>query len=68
MNLRIKTNLDSEKGYSSRVYTLFHDGLWITLISYRGKNMESWETNSPSEAGQNHLMAACELRKKLSHG
>lgn len=68
MILRIKTSLDSEKENPSRVYTLFHNGLWVTLASYKGKSIGDWGAVSLFEAGQNHLMAALEVKKKIDNG
>jgi len=68
MNLRIKTNLDGEKEFPSRVYTIFHNGLWVTLATYKGKSIGDWGAVSLYDAGQNHLMAVLDLKKKISNG
>lgn len=45
-----------------RVFTLHHDGLWITLYGRGGK---STVAQSLFEAGQNHLQACLDVQKDL---
>jgi hypothetical protein len=67
MILRIKTRLDSGEEKPSRVYTLFFNGLWVTLASYKGKSIGDWGAVSLHDAGQNHLVACLEVKKRIAN-
>lgn len=54
--IRIRTTIGDK-----RVFTLFHDGKWVTLVTGGGHK----DASSLSEAGRNHLEAAYDLREKL---
>jgi len=55
--IRIRTKIND----SHRVYTLFHNGKWVTLVT----GGTAKDTDSLAEAGRNHLEAAYSLREKL---
>lgn len=55
--LRIKTKIGEGK-----VYTLFFNGKWITMLSYPGKQTNSTDADNLREAGENHLAYALDLQ------
>lgn len=55
--LRIKTRIGEGK-----VYTLFFNGKWITMLSYPGKQTNSTDADNLREAGENHLAYCLDLQ------
>lgn len=53
--IRIRTSFGDK-----RVFTLFHNGLWVTM----GSDLETKETANLMQAGINHLESALILKGK----
>jgi hypothetical protein len=60
--IRIRTRLSGE---GNHVFTIWFNGKWITLATQGGKMVESYNSTSLMEAGQNHLQAAFSIREKI---
>lgn len=56
--IRIRTKIDDKH----RVYTLFHNGKWVTLIT----GSEAIDADTLFVAAQNHIRAAYDLREKVA--
>jgi hypothetical protein len=56
---------DDQGKKSSFVYTLLFNERWHTLSSFRGNSIGDFSTTSMYSAGQNHLTAALDLKKRI---
>lgn len=55
--IRIRTRIGE-----GRVFTLFFNGKWVTMLSYPGKKTNSTDADNLREAGENHLAYALDLQ------
>lgn len=55
--LRIKTVIGDGK-----VYTLYHNGEWVTIMTQPGGKTNSTDADNLREAGENHLAYCLDLQ------
>lgn len=61
--LRIKTVIGSGK-----VYTLMHNGRWVTILTHPNGKTNSTDADNLREAGENHLAYCQDLQGIVNEG